>query len=456
MSSGEKRKLKGWIKVLIVILVIIVVLIGGYFGLNKIFNDPYKVYTGLVNEVFDSTIKYTEEVYNSDLDYANLDKIKMEYNVNLQSSLEELKGFVDYKYGLNFAYDTKTKDMEAKININNKEDKRIFDIGAMLSKNKCLLESNSLYNKTIDLGKNEIEDYDDFIKMLDEILSKPKFDDIKKSFNDFRNSIINAIDKKDIKSKYDKLNIDGKDVTVIKYEYEFDKEVLNNVYNKIADDLLENYDFIEVLSKLFSMEPKEIEDKIRESKSTFTKADSFTITVYKKIFSSDIVKVTLLTADEEYIEYFQDVILYTYQKDEMKIDMSKDIMVVTFKEDGKQILRFDIKEFKPGVIDLKYDYSDEEDKLSGEIYFKINKKSDTSAFVDFSVSVLTKVEEKDINFRIYGNYSLYETKELNLVDKENVIEIDKLTEEDVVKIYKKALDIVKDTPFKSIVENNLT
>lgn len=456
MSSGEKRKLKGWIKVLIVILVIIVVLIGGYFGLNKIFNDPYKVYTGLVNEVFDSTIKYTEEVYNSDLDYSNLDKIKMEYNVNLQSSLEELKEFANYKYGLNFAYDTKTKDMEAKININNKEDKRIFDIGAMLSKNKCLLESNSLYNKTIDLGKNEIEDYDDFIKMLDEILNRPKFDDIKKSLNDFRNSIINAIDKKDIKSKYDKLNIDGKDVTVIKYEYEFDKEVLNNVYNKIADDLLKNYDFIEVLSKLFSMEPKEIEDKIRESKSTFTKADSFTITVYKKIFSSDIVKVTLLTADEEYIEYFQNVILYTYQKDEMKIDMSKDIMVVTFKEDGKQILRFDIKEFKPGVIDLKYDYSDEEDKLSGEIYFKINKKSDTSAFVDFSVSVLTKVEEKDVNFRIYGNYSLYETKELNLVDKENVIEIDKLTEEDVVKIYKKALDIVKDTPFKSIVENNLT
>lgn len=456
MSSGEKRKLKGWIKVLIAILVIIVVLIGGYFGFNKIFNDPYKVYTGLVNEVFDSTIKYTEEVYNSDLDYSNLDKIKMEYNVNLQSSLEELKEFANYKYGLNFAYDTKTKDMEAKININNKEDKRIFDIGAMLSKNKCLLESNSLYNKTIDLGKNEIEDYDDFIKMLDEILNRPKFDDIKKSLNDFRNSIINAIDKKDIKSKYDKLNIDGKDVTVIKYEYEFDKEVLNNVYNKIADDLLKNYDFIEVLSKLFSMEPKEIEDKIRESKSTFTKADSFTITVYKKIFSSDIVKVTLLTADEEYIEYFQDVILYTYQKDEMKIDMSKDIMVVTFKEDGKQILRFDIKEFKPGVIDLKYDYSDEEDKLSGEIYFKINKKSDTSAFVDFSVSVLTKVEEKDVNFRIYGNYSLYETKELNLVDKENVIEIDKLTEEDVVKIYKKALDIVKDTPFKSLVENSLT
>jgi len=51
---------------------------------------------------------------------------------------------------------------------------------------------------------------------------------------------------------------------------------------------------------------------------------------------------------------------------------------------------------------------------------------------------------------------MYETKELNLIDQENVIAIDKLTEEDILRIYQKALDIVKDTPFKSIIENNLT
>jgi len=121
MNSDEKRKLKGWIKVLIVALVILLILIGGYFGFNKIFNDPYKVYTGLVNEVFDSAINYTEETYNNSVYYPKDSKIKLEYNLNMQSSLEKLKGFEDYKYGMNFAYDTKTKDIETKINVNNKD-----------------------------------------------------------------------------------------------------------------------------------------------------------------------------------------------------------------------------------------------------------------------------------------------------------------------------------------------
>ncbi len=457
MNSGEKRKLKGWIKVLIVALVILLILIGGYFGFNKIFNDPYKVYTGLVNEVFDSAINYTEETYNNSVYYPKDSKIKLEYNLNMQSSLEKLKGFEDYKYGMNFAYDTKTKDIETKINVNNKDNKKIFDLGVKLNKEKCLLQSESLYNKTIDLGKVDEElEYEDYVKMIDSILNVPKYDDIKKSLNNLRDSIINAIDKKNIKYKYDKLNIDGEDIRVIKYEYDFDKEALNDFYNKIADDLLKNYDFIEIISKIFNIEPKEIENKIKEAKSSFTKADSFTITIYKKVFSNEVVKLSLLTADEEYLEYFQDVILYTYQKDELKIDMTKDVTIVTIKEDGKEIFKFEIKEFNPGIIDLKYNYNDEKDKLNGEIYYKINKKSDTSAFVDFSISISTKVEEKDVNFRIYGNYSIYETKELNLIDKENVIDIDDLTEDDVLRIYKKALEIVKDTPFNSVVKNNLT
>lgn len=454
--SGE-RKLKWWIKALIVVVVLLGILGGGYFAFNKIFNNPYKVYVGLVNEIFDSAIGYTKDVYDNDLEYSKIDKYKMEYNINLQSSLEELKDFADYKYALNVAYDVKTKDIETEINVNNKDAKKIFDLGVMLSKDKCLIQSESLYSKTIDLGDDAIvEGYDDVIEMLDEALSRPDYEEIKSSLSNLRNSIINAINEKDIKSKYDKLNVDGKDITVLKYEYDFDKEVLNDFYNKIADDLLNDYNFIKAVSKLFNMEPKEIEDKIKDAKSTFTKADSFTITVYKEIFSNDIVKFTLLTADEEYIEYFEDVVLYTYEKDEMKIDMTGDVTVVTIKEDGKQLMRFDVKEFKPGIVDLKYDFDDGEDKLSGEIYFKINKKSDTSAYIDFSISLLTDVEGKDVNFRIYGNSSIYETKELNLIDKENVIAIDKLTEEDVLRIYQKALDIVKDTPFKSIVENNLT
>ncbi len=456
MSSGEKRKLKGWIKLLIALAVIVVVLIGGYFGFNKIFNDPYKVYTGLVNEAFDSAVNFTKDFYDNQVVYSETSKFKMEYNFNFQSSLETLKDFANYKYGLKMAYDIKTNDMQVKLNVNN-ESKRIFDIGVMVSKDKNLIQSESLYNKTIDLGKNDDDQvYDDLTDMNNIFMDIPKYEEIKDSLNSLRNSIINTIDKKNIKSKYDKLEVDGEDITVIKYEYDFDKEVLNDFYNKVADDLLENYDFIKILSKLFNMEPKEVEDKIKDVKNTFTKADSFTITVYKKVFSSEIVKFTLLTADEEYVEYFQDVILYTYEKDEMKIDMTSDVTILTIKEDGKQLMRFDIKEFNPETIDLKYDFDDGEDNLSGEIYLKNSKKSDTSAFVDFSFSLLTNVEGKDVNFRVSGNSSVYETKELNLIDQENVIAIDKLTEEDILRIYQKALDIVKDTPFKSIIENNLT
>ena len=327
MSSGEKRKLKGWIKLLIALAVIVVVLIGGYFGFNKIFNDPYKVYTGLVNEAFDSAVNFTKDFYDNQVVYSETSKFKMEYNFNFQSSLETLKDFANYKYGLKMAYDIKTNDMQVKLNVNN-ESKRIFDIGVMVSKDKNLIQSESLYNKTIDLGKNDDDQvYDDLTDMNNIFMDIPKYEEIKDSLNSLRNSIINTIDKKNIKSKYDKLEVDGEDITVIKYEYDFDKEVLNDFYNKVADDLLENYDFIKILSKLFNMEPKEVEDKIKDVKNTFTKADSFTITVYKKVFSSEIVKFTLLTADEEYVEYFQDVILYTYEKCSMRffLDGFKDI-----------------------------------------------------------------------------------------------------------------------------------
>lgn len=368
----KKMKVKRSVKIIIVLIVIIAILFGLYIGFNKIFNNAHKVYINLINNTHDKMISYIEDLEDESINLEKGDIIRETFNVNIQSSLPQVEPYTKYKYGLDMVIDAKNEKLEEVISLNDyNTGKKIFDVGMYMDNETYLMQSKYLYNQTLDLSsgmeeidmKEMLQDFNDLFEGLDT-------EDLKYLITSIKESVIDAIDKKTLKSNFDKIKINGKKTNVIRFDYELDKKVLNDVYNEIADSILGNYKLIAILSKLAGLDPDEIEKSINDARDSFTKADSFTISIYKKIFSSEIVRFRLETADEFEIDYFEDVVNIGYQKEKIKIDMTGKNTIFSYVEDGTEIMNLEIKEINAGIIDLDYVFNFDENSFSGEVYLK--------------------------------------------------------------------------------------
>lgn len=449
-SGVGKRKLKLGVKIFIILLVIGGLFGGIYFVVNNIFNNPYKVYTGFIDNVHNKIVSYLDKSHDEKISFDKDEIMRGDLNLKVQSSIPELKPYADYKYGMNIIVDPKNEKMEEVFSISDyKTEKKIFDIGFYLGKETMFLQSKYMYNETLDFSdfldnSSEISSmFADFREDLDVLDTQ----DLEYLVTSIRDSVVDAIDKKALKSKFDKIKINGKDVRVVRFDYELDKKVLNEVYDKIADSLLDNSKGITIISKIFGIAPTDVEKSLNEGRNSFTKADSFTISIYKKVFSSEIVKFSLVTADEFEINYFDKNILMTYQKYEIKIDMSDKITTFTYTQDKEELINLKIKEIGFNIIDLTYELNVENSLVSGEIYLKSKKKSDTSVFLEYSFSLLTNVDGENVNLRVFGDMAVSIVNKMNLIDKETVIPITNLDESTIINIYSKGYNSLKDTPF---------
>ena len=316
---------------------------------------------------------------------------------------------------------------------------------------RSLFASDTMYNKSVELPlENQAELFSSVEDIINLMHSNINTKDLKYAITSIKDSMLKAIDKKSLKSKFDKIKIDNEYINVLRFDYEFDKKVLNEVYNILTDDLLKNYEFIAIISKLLEVTPDEVEKLIKEQKDSFTKADSFTISIYKKVFSSKVIKFELETADEMSITYFDDVIEINYKKEELKLDMSNKVKILTYQNNEKEIINFEINKIDSNLIDMKYTINIEEHNISGELYLNCKKKSETSLFSDISFSLMTKINGQDIHFRIFGSLANYKVDKLSLINTDDTIKINDLDINTLTNIFNKGKDALKGTPFENI------
>ncbi len=446
------RKLKKGIKIFIIIFIILGFIIGGLFAFQYLFNNPYNVYKSIINKTHDNIINFLNDSEEKSIDLSSIDILRNEYNFKIQTSIPELKEFANYKYNIENIIDFKQEKYEQKMKISDSEkEQKIFDIGFYYDKDKTLFASDTMYNKSVELPlENQAELFSSVEDIINLMHSNINTKDLKYAITSIKDSMLKAIDKKSLKSKFDKIKIDNEYINVLRFDYEFDKKVLNEVYNILTDDLLKNYEFIAIISKLLEVTPDEVEKLIKEQKDSFTKADSFTISIYKKVFSSKVIKFELETADEMSITYFDDVIEINYKKEELKLDMSNKVKILTYQNNEKEIINFEINKIDSNLIDMKYTINIEEHNISGELYLNCKKKSETSLFSDISFSLMTKINGQDIHFRIFGSLANYKVDKLSLINTDDTIKINDLDINTLTNIFNKGKDALKGTPFENI------
>lgn len=442
-----KRKLKRIWKIFLIIIIIGLLFGSIYFIYNKFFNNPVKIYETLINEAFDKVNLFFEEAEANSVYYNEDDKVRTEVNLKLDSTMNEVDDYVKYNYFYVYAYDYKNKELEIKTILKDENEKNLFDFGYRLTDSEYLIQSDVWSTKTFDFTEEFSDDMKAVLEDIEYLNYQYDFRDLNYIFNALKEIMIKSLNDKKFNIKYEKISIAGKEEYVVRYDYELDKELLNDTYDILADTIIDNSELVVILSKFLELTPDELIELINEDRNTFTRANALTISVYRRLFSSDVVKISMETMDEAKLLYENNILLFTYDKIELKLDMTDDNYLFTIKEKDELIVNLDILEINTSLIDLKYELYYEGYKFAGEVYVKESKKSDTSIFADYSFSLLTDYNGQDINFRMHGDLSQYKINELNIIDKKNVIDIDDLTEQEIGDIYNRGYKVLENTPF---------
>ncbi len=433
MEEKKKKSFKG-----LIILIIGLLIIGGLiFGYLNIYASPEHTYKNIINNTYKEAEKYLKNIESNSITLTNKDKLESEINLNLSTSINN-KTYLDdnYTYKLNLGLDLRESNIAGVMTIIDKNSKEeILDLGGYLDENKILIASKALYKNTISMNNKDLNIKEIFSTIDVEALN---IDDYKYLVELIKKTLIDTMDKKSMDKSFEKLN----KKLLIKMNYHFNKDNLNNMSNTLIERLTSDKRALSILSKILNMKESEVKDNLKESKDLFSNTDAFTVTIYKNLFSNKIIKVDANLSDNTKLVYENNVLTVATEEDTLIFDQSKKESVLTLIENDTEALKLTIRKLNEEAIDLDFKLSEEE--IAGSIYLSSKKKSESSIFYDFRLECeLKDKENQKVKINASGNASLYKTNQINIIDKENVTKIDDLTESDLSSIYNKLSDVLQ-------------
>ncbi len=412
ISNSEKPKKKSKLALVIFILIILIALAGAAVYYFMIYTNPTRAYKHFVKEGI-STLLDTKEV--EDLDKVNA-TVKLDADLDLEEDLieEDILDLINnIDLALNVQMDKTNKQMVMKLDSEYKSEE-LLNVEMYIDANK---EKTYLYAK----------EYIDKYLMIPDI----EYGEIEEIFNSETMSIQEIVDIEKIKE------ILIKQLTnMIKDEY-CSKEtegLLNNIYilkmnakqltkefKKVLENLKDNDEFIESFKEYKNDVKDALEEMIDElDPESVSKDIKLEIKIYTKGISQDISKVTARVYDDE------NEIAFNIELNE------KMLIELKVVEDDEELFEAKVEEKE----DKKYEfevYEEDKEIVTGSIKINENKDNKLNAELEMSVEDIGTIKLK--------MESEYETeKEIDKIDTNKAVNIDKLTEQELEDIMTKIED----------------
>lgn len=392
LPTGNKKKNKSLLIILIIVILAICGVLGFIFVKNFILNSPERV--------FKSSIDNITYMINKNADNYNLNNKLYDISFNIDSNYDELQLLKNYTYGIKAGVDSKNSLLEAKIYMLDSS-KKEYSFASYI-KNDKMYEMFSSYNKLIDLGSIEGNDFKEIFKAIENYNS----DDVKYIINKSSSLLKDNLNKKNFSKENVNIKVNGKDIKTVKNTYKADSKEIVRLSKAISDGLYNDDKSMEIITKMFGISKDEFKSTSEEVSLDDT---TYLYSIYMngdKFAGFDIVE-----NNETSLSYYTDSenfdldfggITFNGVKNGKQTDVS-------IKSEDYEVAKLNVRQFNDDTIDFDYiissyvdDYSGFENNtnLSGNVLYKrtvSGKKADSSL-------LLSVKNGKDyINFELKAN-----------------------------------------------------
>lgn len=458
-----------------VVAVVAIVLV--VFGVTS--SSPKQIFKGTINNVF-KEVENAIDVYDKYSKVYDIQEkaILVDFDMSVDSNIEELKdqlGFElkDLTIGGEVGLDLKNEMVHVGAEVKGEKEK--LDATIQIIEDKLYLSSSLLdevltTEEELDIDFSEIKDaLKEFEK---EYSTDPK--DYKYLVSTVRKAINKAINSKYLEKEKVELDLGDDSFKATKYSYILDEDAVQDLVKVVCEYLLEDSDFIKVLSDVTGLEKSEIKDALKTAKKSVKDIEfdeEIAINIYTKGLFNKTIGFGIEYEGDEYVTYLVDGKNAQFVIDNNVDDEYSQVkLVVTIEEDGKEqaltvkyngekIATGTIRELSEEVIDMSVNIEDDDTKGTFDIYLKATEKNDK-----VSGEYKLKVSVDDEYISVKGNYGIAAQDKLDKVNTKKAVDLDDYDDSELEdKILKRVEDdkvlnaiyeLGKDTYEKEFLELN--
>lgn len=464
MNEYNKQNKKSYI--MLIIFIFIIVLFGVYFGGNLLIKkfDSKLVFADFFNDLFNE-LNNNISLYSNEFNDSN---IQIENNLSL--SFDTLEEMNLNEIGVNYITQLDISNNQVFMDFKYLEnDEQITNLQLLYESNATYLLFKDIFDKVLKID-NENEDSDDIsFEVFDKVNKDITEKDIKKFFKLTKDIVLNNIDENNFFRSKEKVTIEKVEYELDKHSYILEEKEYSEFIIGVLNDFKNNSEYINLLVKIFDFNKEDIInelDKIVEeqnNKSNNIKKEYviYTKGLFRKVVGFGIIHTDndersnfrikyfnvedkyKLLIEEEYESFSEDNNYYVFEG--KKLD---DIIKLTYKENGKLISNITYKSIG-NSMEVVIANPDNEDAV------KIYVSSLTEdKMVNLNLSIAYSDNQNTVKLEYNSKVSLIDN--ILKLDNENVVDIDNLTEDDLLKIENNMMNLMSKTQlFNSLFSNGL-
>lgn len=376
-------------------------------------SSPKHVFTTCINSVYkdvSNTLKEIEEIYQPDKEAIEIKgTMKIDTNMDSEELLDADVNIKNLKFDFSTGIDIPHKEVLLSAGVEGK-DERIG--GKIYYTDGAEYLQTTFYDSIIKLGDDigvDVDELNDYLEAAGNTdISLSLYDDILEAFT---KALTSSLDKEAMSKEKDEIEVLDKELKVTKNSYKLTEKTVQKLAKSLAENLLDNKDFIKNLAKATGLDKDDIKEglkTLKEEAKDISFEGKITINIYTKGIINSFAGIDIYADKEKMISWYEDG---------ENVEAKAEDVVFTIKKDGKEkkakltvngekLMTATIRSYDKEKIDFDFIiYEDDEELTKGSIYFTRKDKKKT-----ISGEYKVKVQYEDEWVEVSGDYSL-ETKD---------------------------------------------
>lgn len=443
------QKLKSFGMKKVMIIAAIAVILIALVTIRAVISTPKQVFKTAISNLYKETSNYLEEI-DKTYEKFNLEKNPLLANIelNMDSNVEDVTSSTK-----ELGFELKDVTIKGKAGLDLDKKEMLFG-GSLKGKTEeinidALVKDNNIYlvsNLFDDVVKVE-NSYDSPFYGLDSIteqldLNKIDFKVYDAILKSFTNALSKSLDSDSMEKESTEVDVVDKEIKVTKNSYELDDKALSDIIRSVADQLLDDDDFISNLSDTFDIDKSDIKDTLKEIKKDAKDIeydDEVVINVYTRGILNNFAGFSFEIENDEYFTYYTDgknvEITFDnntagYSQTKLNIQAVKDGKEtdIEAKYNGEEILTATIKEFSDEVIDIEYEIKEDKEVVTKGTFYLTYKEDKDSISGDYEI----RLDVDDEYLSLKGKYEVKSSDKLTDIDTSKAITEDEVSDEDIL------------------------
>ncbi|MBR3199164.1 MAG: hypothetical protein IKG27_04030 [Bacilli bacterium] len=383
-------------------------------------------------EIFSKGINKAVKKINENIEEINFKNTMTDINVKFNTSLQDLKAFANYTYGVKFGTDSKNKTAETKVYMVDQNNKEYSYTG--------YIKNSNLYHKlssldTLILYNIENQDLTSVFETTGDISSE----ELKYLIKVASKSIIKNFNKKNFSKKSNTITIGKNKIKVTKNTYEINSKEYVRMTKAVYNDIYNDSKAIKIITSLTGKTKEELKKEIDEIKE-YVNQETIRINVYNKF--NKILGFDIDENEKVIISYYKnnDDFIINYDNYNIEGIKKNKNLVVTVKEGINTHATLTFNKYKRN--DFAFDFIT--DSYTGNI--SCNREKNKNVYKT-KLDIMINDGKNTYSFNIKENQE--KNAKIANIDTNNAV---KYTEEEFAEALTTFVNSLKDTPLSFVSE----